>query len=451
MEGLEINVLQACRSRKYYTMCVPFFKVGILEPDAMQILKMYRVYFKKFKSVDIIKGSELIAFLQTLPKSPGRDKTTLFLQSNDDIEITDEFLKDTLKHMTETKFFANVFKIIEEVNSLEGIENPIASVRYELETTLDLLSKVDVGMLDVDTLDQVMEDEDKFAGLTWLSKGMNELVHTLLKGRFIVVAATTDAGKTTFLLNEMLNFAKQLTGDEKIIWFNNEEKTSALRKRLMQAVLECTEYDLEKRYKLSEDGEKPVRYDTTKLTKDVNKAAGFDLFDRFMFMNAHSANHIQIEQELKQHNCRIVVFDMLDHIKYISTDKHHLDVEEKYKWARNLAAIHNCTVFASSQVSQEGQSMREPPMTALKESKTGKQATTDLLIFIGWSAEQMDNEALVGTNATYRRYLTVPKNKMANHRVKRDDRDYADQIVNRVPLYIEADKCKFIDQADYNN
>lgn len=451
MEGLDIRVLQACRSRKYYTLCVPFFKAGILEPDAMNILKMYRVYFKKYKSVDIIKGSELISFLKTLPKSTARDKTILFLETNEDENITEEYLKETLKHMTETRFFANVYKLIEQVNSLEGIDNPIASVRHELEQTLDLMAKVDVGMLDVDSLDQVMEDEDKFAGLTWLSKGMNELVHTLLKGRFIIVAATTDAGKTTFLLNEMLNFAKQLEDDEKVIWFNNEEKTSALRKRLIQTVLNCTEYDLEKRYKLSEDGEKPVRYDTAKLHKDVNKAAGFDLFDRFLFMNAHGANHVQIEQELKQHNCRIIVFDMLDHVKYISTDKHHLDVEEKYKWARNLAAIHKATVFASSQVSAEGNNMREPPLTALKESKTGKQATCDLLIMLGWSAEQMDHEALVGTNATYRRYVTVPKNKMANHRVQRDEREYAEQMVNRVPLYIEADKCKFIDQASYNN
>jgi len=100
----------------------------------------------------------------------------------------------------------------------------------------------------------------------------------------------------------------------------------------------------------------------------------------------------------------LIIFDMLDNVEYLTRHDLRLDIklEKLYQWARTLGVTYDCPVFATSQVSAEGDGLMYPSETFLKDSKTGKQGTGEGIIMIGCA----DNAL-----TPFERGLSMPKTK----------------------------------------
>jgi hypothetical protein len=75
------------------------------------------------------------------------------------------------------------------------------------------------------------------SGYEWRLEALNRSLGPLRIGNFIIVAARVEVGKTTFLASEVSYLAQQLPIDRPVVWVNNEEESSVVFFRIVQAAL----------------------------------------------------------------------------------------------------------------------------------------------------------------------------------------------------------------------
>lgn len=249
----------------------------------------------------------------------------------------------------------------------------------------------------------IFDDTRNGRGFMWSHEGLNEVMRPMVGGDSIIVAARPDKGKTTFLCDNARTWVQQLPElypddwqERSIIWFNNEGKGQRIVARFIQSCLGV---------KMSEVAEM--------------EAAGtlWDAFARKVpHMNAlrvldiHGYKHWQIEDILKKVKPAMVIFDMLDNIKFDGlginggsrTDQM---LEAMYSWAREIACIHNVPVLETSQLSAEAEGLAWPTQAMLKDSRTGKQGACDAILNLG-SVNDPSAEAI--------RFVSLTKNKLRN-------------------------------------
>lgn len=459
MELLDRNIVQACMTRENFKLFNEFRKGNTLDEDAKHILGLFARYYKTFDSIKTLNKQEFIDWCDLINPADKEQVTTL-VNTFKTTEYSSEYLSDLRKAALKHRAATHVQGILDEY--AEGnVEDPIDVIKNEVDSMMNTLGQIDSGLINTSSYSDIFAHEDKDGGLPWFSKGLGEAMHSLLSGRFIIVAASTDCGKTTFLLNNVKHWLKHLNEGEKILWVNNEEVTTALRMRLAQSVLEISEYDLIHKFcekeqqivngepkmvlKRSETGK--FMLDEPKFVKALNDKLGFNLDDRIDWMDAHKASSADIDLQLSKanENYRVIVFDMLDHIKFPTTNNgQQADIEAKYNWARQLASIYDCSVLATSQTSREGNDNRLPKLEDLKDSKVGKQTTCDALIMMGMS--ETDRLPLVEETTLYSRTISIPKNKMRNVRTRNPK--YMDSYDKSVPLIINPVTAAFYDHND---
>ena len=121
----------------------------------------------------------------------------------------------------------------------------------------------------------------------------------------------------------------------------------------------------------------------------------------------HGASLAQVEQVVEAVRPAVVVFDMLANFRMGGTaaGANKADVvEQMWQAVREMAVQHDFIALSTVQISVEGGNMLYPPYSALKDSKTGVQGATDIILMMG----SMDNPAQQAI-----RGLSTPKNKFA--------------------------------------
>lgn len=456
MERLDRNIVQACMTRENFKLFQEFVKGNTLNDDAKNILTLFSRYYKTFDGVKRLNKSEFTEWLELI-KPHNKEEVSTMVQTMEITDFTNEFLKDLRSAAITHRTLTHIQDQLDEYN--EGnLEDPLEMVKREIDSTVATMAQIDTGMINKSSYSDIFAHEDKDGGLPWFSKGLSEAMHSLLAGRFIIMAASTDCGKTTFLMNNVRHWLGHLNEGEKILWVNNEEVTTALRMRLAQCALGISEYHLINTYCEKEkaaDGKEYLKRSATgkfildepRFVKALNDKLGFNLDDRIDWMDAHKASSSDIELQLAKPNTnyRVIIFDMLDHIRFPSTNNgQQADIEAKYNWARQLASIHDASVIATSQTSREGNDNKMPNLEDLKDSKVGKQTTCDALIMMGMS--ETDKLPIVEDTTFYSRTISIPKNKMRNVRTRRPE--YMDAYDKSVPLIIDPVTAGFYDHKD---
>jgi hypothetical protein len=121
----------------------------------------------------------------------------------------------------------------------------------------------------------------------------------------------------------------------------------------------------------------------------------------------HGASIPQIEQVIEHMRPCVVVFDMLANVRlgHAANGANKADaVEQAWQEVRELAVRHDFVALSTVQISAEGGNQLYPPYSALKDSKTGIQGATDIILMMG---------ALDNPDAQTIRGLSTPKNKFA--------------------------------------
>jgi replicative DNA helicase len=236
-------------------------------------------------------------------------------------------------------------------------------------------------------------DRISSSGYEWRLDVLNRSLGPLRTGNFVIVAARVEVGKTTFLASEVSYIAQQLPKDRPVVWVNNEEESSVVFFRIVQAALgqESKEIIADSKaaliaYTALMGGDK----DKIRVTKDTN--------------------HVKdLETLFREVNPGLIIFDQLDKVSgFKEAEREDITLGRIYKWARELARTYG-PVIAASQLSATAVDLKDPPfigMDALRGSKTDKPGEADAVITLGkYKEPKTPEEEMIRT-------INVPKNKL---------------------------------------
>ena len=135
-------------------------------------------------------------------------------------------------------------------------------------------------------------------------------------------------------------------------------------------------------------------------------------------MDIHDFWSYEVEDVIKQSNPAIILFDMVDNIRFggeVGNNGQRTDqlLEAMYQWGRVQAVKHDCVAIATSQISADGDGMPYPTLSMLKDSKTGKQGAAEAIITIGAS-----NDPVLASS----RFMGSTKNKLHREGGPKDPR-----------------------------
>ena len=232
------------------------------------------------------------------------------------------------------------------------------------------------------------------SGYEWRLDVLNRSLGPLRTGNFIIVAARVEVGKTTFLASEVSYLAQQLPKDRPVVWVNNEEESSVVFFRIVQAALGKESKDIIADSKAAMDAYTTLmggNKNKIRVTKDMN-------------------NVRDLETLFREVNPGLIVFDQLDKVDGFNKpdDREDLKLGKIYKWARELARSYG-PVIAASQLSATAVDLKDPPfigLDALRGSKTDKPGEADAVVTIGkYKEPKSPEEEMIRT-------INVPKNKL---------------------------------------
>lgn len=406
MASLDMTLLRIVRKRIDYDKLVRSINPEVLDERTRIVLKDFGKFFKEHDDVDQIDYEPFFLWFR------------MFAHKNlkpEDIEIYGQILRkieDPISESLRNNFMArmvaaetanDLLKNIEKYN--EGGEIEFGSMLRDAVEAFELATdrKVKQPWVDDDIVDLLQQDKND-EGLHFRLKCLNESLRPLRAGDKIIVAARPDVGKTTFLTHELTGMAPQIDtlfpGEDRcILWFNNEGLGKRIIPRLYQSALGASVSDL---VRWSDEKTIHQRYADVVAKGNIARAKSL-----IRVMDVHDFWNHEIEDIIRASNPALIVFDMIDNIKFggsANNNGQRTDqlLEAMYQWGRVLGVKHDCAVMATSQVSADGENMQYPLLGMLKDSKTGKQGAADAIITIGYQADYPDA-----------RFIGTTKNKLA--------------------------------------
>lgn len=398
---LEITLLRLFRTRDKFDKMAKAVNSASLGEATQVLLEDYRKYFNEFPDVEVIEREPFWTWFRAFahPKLTA-EATAKYegLVAQMMQPVPPELEAGLGERLVAADTAANLMDLLEKYN--EGAEiNLGACIREIVERfELDTNRKVKTPWVRDDIGDLLLDDaEDR--GFHWRLDVVNMVMRPLIGGDFGILAARPDVGKTTYLTDNLTHFAAQLNEvfpdqDRKILWFNNEGPGKRIKKRLYQSALNCGMAEL------------LAKQASGTLQAEYERAVGGDA-DNIRIFDIHDFWNYEIDDVLRMHNPGMIVFDMIDNIKFggnVNNNGQRSDqlLEAMYQWGRVLAVKYDCPVIATSQVSGDGEGLAYPNLGMLKDSKTGKQGAADWIKTIGFQSQQ-----------PLARYLGLTKNKLA--------------------------------------
>ena len=396
--GIDLTILRILRYRDKFEKMYSSLPICAFDAKTDVILKDFKQYFLDFPSHDKVDPDTFDTFFAfqhpTLnPEQKGFFKT-LFHRMHVDADADTE--KGIITRILELEFGTKIGNILTKYNAGEDIDIQRAVEEANETLKLQLERKVRLPWVQ-DSIYDLLEEDSTHFGFKWRLDCLNNCMRPIKPGDFGLIAARPGAGKTTFLTDQLTHFASQLSTiypneERPIIWFNNEGPGKRIVTRLYQSALNASIKDLLE-----------LRSANT-IVEQYEKAIG--KLSNIRVMDVHDCWNYEVSDIMQECKPGLVVFDMIDNIKFggsfggARTDQ---VLEGMYQWARVLGVRFDCPVFATSQISNEGDGMQYPTIGMLKDSKTGKQGALDLQLMIGKS-----NDPCMKTS----RFMGIPKSKL---------------------------------------
>ena len=393
-------LLHALSNKQRYNSLKHVVPQGMVAPDTLALMQWYGAYFGAFPERDAVDVDELqsLVRLRSAHAAPESVQITLHLIEQLRNKPDDTAINGILGQLYELDLSGRAAALIEKYQ--RGDEVDLAyelsrlsqqAVRSKASATPDDYIKTGIDEL----LAEVSDDKGlKFRRIA----ALREHILGLQGGASIAIAARPDKGKTSLIASVLTDFAPQVVqmygGERPILWLNNEGSGKRIIPRIYQAALGK---DLNEIILMS---------NANQLVPAYTEAIG-GISDLIRVKDMHGANLAQIEQVIEAQRPAVVVADMLANFRLSSavTGGNKADaVEQIWQEWRELMVRHDCIGMATVQISVEGGNMLYPPYSALKDSKTGIQGATDVIIMMG-SLDNPDAQTIRG--------LSSPKNKFA--------------------------------------
>lgn len=408
--SLELTLFRVLKHRTNHDKIIRAVPLDALEERSRIVLKDFSRYFREHPDVDVIEYDPFFlwfkAFAHPTLSKEGKETYAALLKPMED-DVSEAIASGLMDKLVAARSGDRVAKLIERFVEGEEVDllGELKSAVDEFE--LDINRKVKTPWVTAD-IDDLLEDDEHDTGLKFRLDQLNESIRPRRAGDFLIIAARPDVGKTTFLTDDLTQAAKQLDEayppiegvpqDRNILWFNNEGLGKNIKKRLYQSALGCT------------IGELLAKQRAGTLKQEYAEATGAKSIapehERIRVMDIHDFWNYEVEDVIRQHNPGLLVFDMIDNIKFgggAANNGQRTDqlLEAMYQWGRILGVKYDCPVMATSQVSGDGENMQYPLLGMLKDSKTGKQGAADVILTLGYVNDYPDS-----------RFLGTTKNKL---------------------------------------
>lgn len=393
-------LLHALSNKQRYNSLKHVVPQGMIAPDTQAMLAWYGAYFAAFPERTDVDADELqsLVRLRAAGAAPESIQITLHLIEQMKRRPDDSAVNGILGQLYELDLSGRAAALIERYQ--RGDEVDLAyelsrlsqqAVRSKASATPDDYIKTGID----DLLSEVSDDKGlKFRRIA----ALREHILGLQGGASIAIAARPDKGKTSLIASILTDFAPQVRemydGKRPLLWLNNEGSGKRIIPRVYQAALGK---DLNEIIVMSNSGVLVPAY----------TAAIGGVQDLIRVKDMHGASLAQIEQVIEAQRPAVVIADMLGNFRLGSAvnGANKADaVEQIWQEWRELMVRHDCIGLATVQISVEGGNMLYPPYSALKDSKTGIQGATDVILMMG-SLDNPDAQTIRG--------LSSPKNKFA--------------------------------------
>ena len=388
--SLDITVLRLLKYRERYERLRRSVPKGALQPLTSELLDDFGVFFREFADTPRIQHGPFLTWYRGFRHPNMKDENFALYQaviekSMDDVDPT---LEAGLMERLIAADTANVVTaLIEKWNNGDEIDL-YTQLRNTVERFEQQIDRKVKNPQVLDPIEDLLKAEENDIGLHWRLACLNRHIKPLRAGDFAIIAARPDKGKTTFCASELTFMAAQVDetypGENRsILWFNNEGPGNKIVMRNFQAALNATTEEL---VALSNTPSVDPKWRTKVREAYANALGGrpgvlriFDIHDMW--------NH-EVEDIMKQYKPAVVLFDMVDNIKFggeTNNNGQRTDqlLEAMYQWARLMGVKHDCAVLATSQISADGDGVSYPTLSQLKDSKTGKQGAADIIITLG--------------------------------------------------------------------
>ena len=368
-------------------------------------------YYKTFPSVTDFAWDSFTAFLIADQSKRLTDDSIVKLRmmlSKAKAFVPHHAHEEVVKTLIELDYLA---LIMEECEKVKEGSSDLEHVHILATNALkDVERYIEKDELFVSADLSAIADRITSSGYEWRLDALNRSLGPLRTGNFVIVAARVEVGKTTFLASEVSYLAQQLPKDRPVVWVNNEEESSVVFFRIVQAAL-----GQESKVIIADSKKAMTDYaalmggnkDKIRVTKDMN-------------------NVRDLETLFREVNPGLIIFDQLDKVDgFKSDEREDLKLGKIYKWARELARSYG-PVIAASQLSASAVEMKDPPfigLDALRGSKTDKPGEADVVITIGkYKEPKSPEEEMIRT-------INVPKNKLPGGGSKQVESDRHGQFL----------------------
>lgn len=409
---MDYDVLYLCsRSKENLTKYRRYIKPHVVMKETNTILDGMDKYYKTFPSLLDFSWESFTAFLIADQSKRLTDDSIVKLRMM--LTKAKEFVPhhahdEVVKSLIELDYLALIMdeceKVKEGSSDLEHVHilatNALKDVERYIEKD-ELFVSADLSSI---------ADRITSSGYEWRLDALNRSLGPLRTGNFVIVAARVEVGKTTFLASEVSYLAQQLPKDRPVVWVNNEEESSVVFFRIVQAALgQESKTIIADSKKAMDDYEALMAGDKNRIrvTKDTN-------------------NIRDLETLFREVNPGLIVFDQLDKVDgFKSDEREDLRLGKVYKWARELSRSYG-PVIAASQLSATAVDLKDPPfigLDALRGSKTDKPGEADAVITIGkYKEPKSPEEETIRT-------INVPKNKLPGGGGKQVESDRHGQFI----------------------
>ena len=403
--ALDITVLRLLKYRERYDRLARSVPKGALQPLTADLLGDFGVFFREFPDAQRIVHGPFATWYRGFRHPSMKDDAfglyaAVIEKSMED--ISPELEAGLMERLVAADTASRITALLEKWNNGDEVDL-YRELRNNIEHFEQQVDRKVRNPQVLDPIEDLLKAEENDTGLHWRLPCLNRHIKPLRGGDFVVIAARPDKGKTTFCASELTYMAAQVDtlypGENRsILWFNNEGPGKKIVMRNFQAALNATTEDL---VKLSNTPSLDPKW-RTKVREDYAASLGgrpgvlriFDIHDMW--------NH-EVEDIMKQHKPALVLFDMVDNIKFggeANNNGQRTDqlLEAMYQWARLMGVKHDTAVMATSQISADGDGVSYPTLPQLKDSKTGKQGAADVIITLGALNDPvLENSRYVGT------------------------------------------------------
>lgn len=413
--SLDITLLQMMKHRRKFNKLIRVVETRALSTQTGIVIQDFKKYFAELPELTVIDAAGAFSTWFTMVAHPklAPEQAAVYAQMFKQVgrepdELTEQMMMGRLLEN-------NLAQAVSDATEayVRGDEIDFQKVVRDLLGNYDndVSRKVNLPWVPVD--ESLFDEDMRNDGFQWRWECLAATCRPLRGGDFVILAGRPDKGKTTALTDLCTYWAAQLPTvyaehpeKRRIIWLNNEGPGKRILKRIVQSAFGCKTSEL------------VAKQAAGTLWTDYEAAIG-GARTTISVVDIHGFKSWQVEEIFKQFPPGLVVFDMIDNVKFdgeIGNGGSRTDqiLETMYQWGRDLAVRFDVPIIATSQISADGDGEVFPTLPMLKDSKTGKQGAADLIITIGTSNDpSLEAMRFIGTTKNKLRLEGKPQTPRA--------------------------------------